>query len=419
MAMALVVLVMAGFFVSKLNAAPEVRVMHVHATSSGSSAGTSAILNATGYIVPAHKIEVAAKVIGKIAWIGVEKGNKVEQGQVLVRLEDDEYRAHVLEAQGQLNYLKTRLAELVNGSRPQEIAKAKADLNQARADLDNANITLQRTRVLANNGILALQALDDAQGRYDQQAARFNSLENSLDLVRIGPRQEEIDAVRAQLQQAEGTLAYAQTQLANTIIRAPIAGTILERNVEKGEFVTTGFVGDKGAKGYVVSLANLNDLQVDLDISQNDFAKLRPDQKASITTDAYPDRRYEGQIEEISPEANRQKATVEAKVKIQTPDDYLRPEMNASVSFVSPAASAQHPPAQPIIRVPASAVRDGSVFVVVDGRAARHQVQVRATSSVDVQITGGLIGGEDLILVAPVDLRDGQKVLVKKDNNNE
>jgi HlyD family secretion protein len=338
MAMSLVVLLVAGFFVSKLNTAPEVRVMHVHATSSGLSAGTSAILNATGYIVPAHKIEVAAKVIGKIAWIGVEKGNKVEQGQILVRLEDDEYHAHLLEAQGQLNYLKTRLAELVNGSRPQEIVKAKADLNQARADLNNANITLQRTRVLANDGILALQALDDAQGRYDQQAARFNSLESSLELVRIGPRQEEIDAVRAQIQQAEGTLAYAQTQLANTIIRAPIAGTILERNVEKGEFVTTGFVGDKGAKGYVVSLANLNDLQVDLDISQNDFAKLCPDQKVR-----YPDRRYEGQIEEISPEANRQKATVEAKVKIQNPDDHLRPEMNASVSFISPAASAQPP----------------------------------------------------------------------------
>src|SRR5437762_10320376 len=122
---------------------------------------------------------------------------------------------------------------------------------------------------------------------------------------------------------------YAETHLANTIIRAPVTGTILERAVEKGEFVTTSFVGDRGAKGYVVSLANLNDLQVELDISQNDFAKLGPRQRGVITTDAFPDRKYEGFVEEISPEANRQKATVQIKVRVIKPDDYLRPEMNA------------------------------------------------------------------------------------------
>ena len=80
--------------------------------------------------------------------------------------------------------------------------------------------------------------------------------------------------MRGQVEQARGAVDYAETNLANTIIRAPVTGTILERAVEKGEFVTTSFVGDRGAKGYVVSLADLNDLEVELDISQNDFAKL-------------------------------------------------------------------------------------------------------------------------------------------------
>ena len=105
------------------------------------------------------------------------------------------------------------------------------------------------------------------------------------------------------------------------IIRAPVTGTILERAVEKGEFVTTSFVGDSGAKGYVVSLADLNDLEVELDISQNDFAKLHSGQQGIITTDAFPDRKYDGFIKEISPEANRQKATVQVKVKVAQPDD--------------------------------------------------------------------------------------------------
>ena len=107
--------------------------------------------------------------------------------------------------------------------------------------------------------------------------------------------------------------------------------------MEKGEFVTTSFVGDRGAKGYVVSLADLNDLQVELDISQNDFAKLHAKQHGIVTTDAFPDRKYDGFINEISPEANRQKATVQVKVKMTKPDDYLRPEMNASVAFLADA----------------------------------------------------------------------------------
>ena len=105
----------------------------------------------------------------------------------------------------------------------------------------------------------------------------------------LGPRKEEIDQVRGQIVQAQGAVAYAQTQLDNTVIKAPVTGTILDRNVEKGEFVTNGFVGDKGAKGYIVTMADLNDLKVELDISQNDFPKLGPRQKGIITTDAYPD----------------------------------------------------------------------------------------------------------------------------------
>ncbi len=128
-----------------------------------------------------------------------------------------------------------------------------------------------------------------------------------MDLAKLGTRRETIEAARGQVEQAKGQLAYAQVSLDNTVIRAPVTGTILERNVERGEFVTTGFVGDKGAKGYVVSIADLNDLKVELDISQNDFAKLGPRQKGIVTTDAFPDRRYEGAIDEVSPEANRQK----------------------------------------------------------------------------------------------------------------
>jgi len=291
------------------------------------------VLNATGYVMAAHKIEVASNVVGKVAWVGVEKGDRVQYGQPLVRLEDEEYRAQVLQAEGNFENLMARLAALEHGSRPEEIAKAKADVDSAKADMENYDASLERWRRLAKDGVAPKQALDDAKAKYDSQAGRVVSLERIYELARLGPRKEEIDAARAQVKQARGALQYARTQLENTIIRAPVSGTILERNVEKGEFVTTGFVGDRGAKGYVVSLADLNDLEVELDINQNDFARLRPNQQAVVTTDAYPDRRYFGYIREISPEANRQKATVQIKVKIEKPDQFLRPDMNASVAF--------------------------------------------------------------------------------------
>ncbi|HEX9004171.1 MAG TPA: efflux RND transporter periplasmic adaptor subunit, partial [Blastocatellia bacterium] len=307
------------------------------------------------------------------------------------------------------------LAALENGSRPEETARSQAELEQVRADLVNARTSLNRTRTLVEQGIQAKQTLDDAQARYDAQAARFASFEKSLALVRTGPRREDIDAARAQVKQAEGSLAFARSQQENTVISAPISGVILERNVERGEFVTTGFASDRGAKGYVVSLADLNDLQVELDINQNDFAKLGASQPATVTTDAYPDRKYQGEIDEISPEANRQKATVQVKVKVVNPDEFLRPEMNASVAFqaVKRTAISGEAEAKPFITIPASAVRDGAVFVMLDGKAVRRPVKVAGTSPQGATVSSGLIGGEDLIVNPPTELKDGQKVRPK------
>lgn len=398
-----------------LNRPAEVEVVRVRATTAAEAARSGdVILNATGYIVTAHKIELAAKVIGKVSWIGVDKADRVKQGQELVRLEDEEYVAQVQSAKGNLANLQAHLDELVHGSRPEEIAKAKADLENARADEVNAKVSLDRTKKLGKDGVLSSQAVDDAVSRYDAAVSKTASFARTYDLVKLGPRQEEIDALRGQVEQAKGQLAYSQVQLDNTVIRAPVTGTILERNVEKGEFVTTGFVGDKGAKGYVVSMADLNDLKVELDISQSDFAKLGPRQKGFVTTDAFPDRRYEGVIDEVSPEANRQKATVQVKVKILKPDVYLRPEMNASVAFVAAAkeAGAAVDP-KPSIVVPASAVRAGAVFVVSNGRALRRAVKTGTTVAQGVHIDGGLNGGEDLVVNPPADLKDGDRVKTK------
>jgi HlyD family secretion protein len=404
------------FVYAKLNAATEVETIRVVASGGSSAVASPAdvVLNATGYIVAHHKIEVAAKVVGRVAWIGVEKGDRVKQGQVLVRLEDDEYRAQLLQAKGNLTNLNAKLAELVNGSRPEEIAVSSANLRQAIADHENAKITLDRNRQLAKDGVVAKQVLDDAQARYDAAASRVNSLERTEALTKLGARKEQIDAMRGAVDQARGTVDYAQTQVDNTVIHSPVDGTILERAVEKGEFVTTSFVGDKGAKGYVVSLADLNDLQAELDIAQNDFSKLHMGQKATITTDAFKDKEYHGTITEFSPEANRQKATVQVKVKIDNPDGFARPEMNANVAFLNDAKPEQGTTkSAPRVLVPPGAVKGDKVFVVMGGKAIARPVKTGSTTSAGVVIEQGLIGGEDLIVAPPATLKEGDRVHVK------
>ena len=413
---ALILLSAAAFYAyGMLTRATEVETVRVRAASAGDAARAGdVILNATGYIVAAHKIELAAKVVGKVAWIGVEKADMVKKDQELVRLEDDEYRAQVQQAKGNLANLQANLQRALNGSRPEEVAKAKADLDNAKANETNAKVTLDRTKKLVEEGVLSKQALDDAQAKYDSTVAQTISVFRTYDLAKLGPRKEDIDAARGLVEQAKGQVALAETQLANTVIRAPVTGTILERNVEKGEFVTTGFVGDKGAKGYVVSIADLNDLKVEIDVNQNDFAKLGPRQKGIVTTDAFPDRKYDGVIDEVSPEANRQKATVQVKVKILHPDQYLRPEMNASVAFVSDAKPVERGEiAKPSIVIPASAVRSGSVFVIASGRAVKRAVKTGGSTPQGVHIEDGLNGGEDLIVNPPADLKDGDRVKSK------
>lgn len=375
-------------------------------------------LNATGYVIAAHKIELASKVVGRVAWVGVEMGDKVKQDQVLVRLEDDEYKARVAQQEGLLDNAKAVLAQLESGSRPQEIAAAKAHVDQAQAELTNAEVSLKRLQGLDSTRAISRQQVDDAQALLSSRAAELDLQTQQYELARIGNRKEQIDAQRATVRQLQGALDMAMLDLNNTVIRSPIAATVLQRNVEVGEFVTTGFVGDRGAKGYVLSIADLNDLRVELDVSQNDFAKVSARQPCWIVTDAYPDKKYTGVVDLISPEANRQKATVQVRVKVLNPDDLLKPDMNATVSFLSPEALAASRAAttrpaadRPTIRVPATAVRDSAVFVVEDGKAVKRTISIATQDgSQDVNVLKGLIGGEELIVSPPASLQDGAKV---------
>ena len=395
-----------------LTGVPEVDVHRVVVPTAGSS-GSSIVLQAAGYVVPHYRIEVASKVVGRVAWMGVEKGDKVQSGQDIVRLEDQEYRARLQESIGTLNSRKARLMELQAGSRPEEIQRAEFNLLEQQALLKQARIDFGRAQELSKDGVIAKAEFDQAQNSLEALESRVESLANTLTLLQLGPRQEEIDFALAEVNRAEGAVTYNDTIVDATIIRAPVTGTVLERNVEVGELVTTGFVGERGAKGYVIAMADLDDIQVELDISQDDFARIFMRQETTIATDAYRDRSYQGQVVEISPEADRQKATVQVKVQILEPDEFIRPEMNANVAFLADSRNQTQESASsnPGVRIPSDALVNGNlVFLLIENKAVSKTVHVvRSTGSI-VEIDQGLSGGEEVILSPPEELENGDKV---------
>lgn len=297
------------------------------------------ILTATGYVTPRHRVSLSPQVMGQVVWVGVEKGDSVKKDQVLVRLDDAQYKARLAQAEARVVNAQAKLAMMESGSRKEDIASAKASVTELEAVLIQSQKNLDRMKAgFAAGGVASQQQLDDAQGVFDATAGRLASARALLAREEAGYRAEEIAMTRAELAEAEASTEEMRIQLEDTIIKAPSDGTILEKLVEVGELVTPqSFGGTRGARTELLSLADLSELQVEVDITESDFQKIKMQNPAKVILDAYPDKNFDGFIREIAPEADRQKATIQVKVAIKNPDALVRPEMSARVDFVKPA----------------------------------------------------------------------------------
>ncbi len=377
----------------------------------------SVVLTAGGYIIPHRRIEVSSKISGRVERLLVEKGDLVRSGQVLAYLDEREIRAQLEQARATRLAADARLKEALSGSRPQEIQRATAALEEAEATAKTTSYSLDRARRLHTGGVLAQQELDNAQNAYDVAVAQAKVARENLELARIGPRQEQIDLARAQLAESEAAVRWLEAQLENTVIRAPVDGTVLERLIEQGEMVTTGYVSGRGAKSAFCSIANLKDLEVELDINESDISRVRIGQDCSVSPDSYPDRKYKARVREIAPEANRQKATIQVKVAIEAPDEYLRPETNAKVNFLEEKKDTAAARESRILIPKTALVSGGSgsdVFVVRGGRAVRQSIEAGRELWGQVEVRSGLAGGEQLIVRGLEGLKDGDKVTIKQ-----
>lgn len=252
------------------------------ATSAVSSGGDS-VLTVSGYIINRERIEISPRFLGVVKWIGVKKGDAVTNGQVVVQLDDAEYRARLLEAEGQLA--------------------------SANAAVERDELNYQRVTNLISNKVESKQAEDNAR----------------LALA----------ADRAALQGAQGTFNLAKTYVDWCVIRSPINGVVLEKLVNPDELVMPqSFGGGRGPSTALLAVADPQDLQVEIDVNEADLSKISMHQKCRVSPEAYPDKIYSGAVAEIAPEADRAKGTLQIKVQIVSPDKYLTPQLSAKVDFL-------------------------------------------------------------------------------------
>lgn len=409
--------VAAGAIYAKVNAPIQVVTARIEQETSVAGKGAP-LVTASGYVVPRHKVEVSSKLIARVKKLHIQRGAQVKEGDPLITLEDEDYQARVRAAEAQVASLQARLEELRTGSRPQEIAAAQAAVNSANATLADARRELERAETLAKKGMVSRQELDRARTAAEVAQARLDAEKKNAELVKIGPRKETIAAAEAQWNAAQAELEFAKTELSYTVIRAPISGTILEKLAEQGELVTNmNFGGTRGAKSSVVSMADLSDLQVEADLNESELTKVKLGQKAEIRIDANPDTIYEGVVDEISPQADRQKGTVQVKVRFLKPDALVITELNARVTFLGEALPTATASDHPRLWLPAAAILRNenapAVYTLANGKAVLTPITLGGESERGIEVLEGLTGTETLI-VSPVDkLTDGIRAVAK------
>lgn len=284
--------------------------------------------------VDIRQVDLAFNAEGKITELPVEEGDRVAEGVLLARLDDDLYRQAVAAAEARLAESEARLAELEAGSRPQEIDRAEARVTQLEARVAEAQAELERRRRLLRNGNIAQAAFDEAQRAYDEARALLRQERAELELAREGPRQEAIAAARAQVRFNQALLELARERLGNTELTAPAAGTVLTRIREVGATVSLATP--------VLTLALRDPVRVRTYVGEPNLGDVVPGMPAEITTDSAPGKVYRGHVGFVSPTAEFTPKTVQTpelrtdlvyrlRVIVANPDDGLRQGMPVTV----------------------------------------------------------------------------------------
>jgi len=363
--------------------APRLFVLEVETTAVAlvSPAQAQQLLVATGYVVPQRQANISPRIGGRVAELFVEDGTVVKKGQLLAVLEDQDFRAQVLQARA-------------------DARSAEARATRAEVEVRDAQRAFDREKVVQEKGVSTPAVLDQVTARLEGSKA-------------------SLSAARSDTAAARARVEVAKVNLDNCYVRAPFDGRITQKLTDIGEIVFGAQSAGTGGRGGIASLADFSTLQVEADVSESQVAKLKIGTPAEIVLDAFTDRRYRGKVAEVRPRVDRAKATVTVKVGfVDDPVDVL-PDMGAKVTFLAKELDEAASKAQPIPAVQADAVverGENKVLWVVD-----QQDQLRTVPVVTGAPMGGLVAlrdgpppGTKVVRRPDGDLKAGMKVKEKQ-----
>jgi RND family efflux transporter MFP subunit len=333
------------------------------------------VLNASGYVVPQRKSSLASKVTGRLVWLGVEEGNRVKKDQIVARLESDDVTAAKNQAVANVN-------------------AARSNLELAKAELKEATLNLERNTALLSKGFVAKSVYDAALARYEKAVAAVEAAEAT------------IKANLAALESANINVEY-------TLIRAPFDAVVLTKNADVGDIVTP-IGAAANAKSAVVTIADMDSLQVEADVSESNLGQIKLGQPCEIQLDALPGERFRGAIHMIVPTADRSKATVMVKARFINKDSRILPEMSAKVAFLSRPATLEEQ--KPRIALNQSAIVDRKgkerVFLVKEKRVVETPIKLGVKMGDMIEVLDGIKVGDQVVLNPPERLRNGLRIKV-------
>ncbi len=334
---------------------------------------TFTLLNASGYVVAQRKAAISSKITGRIIELNVEEGSRVRKGDVIARLESND----------------------VSAARDQAAANVKAaqaNLLSSEANFRDASLTFARNKQLVKNGYIA-------QADYDTSEARFKSAKAAVEAA-----EQSMKAAAAALKGAEVAVDY-------TILRSPFDAVVLTKNADIGDIVTP-IGATANVQSAVVTIADMNSLVVEVDVSESNIGEVKLGQPCEIQLDALPGLRFRGQTHMIVPTADRTKATVMVKVRFVDLDGRILPEMSAKVAFLSREVAADETKPFTAINQSAIAAKEGKkkLFLIEDGKAKEVVVTTGRQMGDMVEILQGAKAGDKAVLRPSDKLHDGSKI---------
>jgi RND family efflux transporter MFP subunit len=338
-----------------------VPVKIVTAQAGSGAGGGGASLDASGYVVARRKATLSAKILGKVSEVNFEEGQKVKAGDIVARLDDSNYLA--------------------------ALHQAVAQERQAQAAFNNATPIYARYQNLKSQGAISTDAVENQRTVYDNARTAY-------------------DVARA-------ATAFAASNENDTIVRAPFSGVVTVKVAQVGEVVAPQAAGGGDTRTGIVTIVDMDSLEVDVDVSENYIDRVLVGGAATIHLDAYPDWDIPGAVIAIIPTADQSKGTVSVRVAIKAHDARILPQMAARVSFMTPAEKSAAPTATRI-SVPLAAVqgagRTGTIFVIKeDGLVEKRDVALGPHTAQTVTVLSGLTAGERLAASNLDKLQDGGK----------